>query len=55
MSKYVEKKRIIRVEMNVELYGNEDQMRRSMRKLEDEIELQRYNVLSFGWHEVDGE
>jgi hypothetical protein len=53
VSKYVEKPRTIQVTMTIELYGNEDQMRRSMRKLESEIELQHYNVSAFGWQEVD--
>lgn len=53
MNKYAEKQRTIKVELTVELYGNEEQMRKSMRKLESEIELQRYDVTSFGWQEVD--
>lgn len=55
MSKYEERSRTIKVEMTIELYGSEAQMRKSMRKLESEIELQRYNLTSFGWWEEHGE
>lgn len=50
--KYVERRRTIKVEMTVELYGNEDQMRKSMRKMEAELELQHFNISSFGWEEA---
>lgn len=52
MSKYVDKARTVKVEMTVELYGNEDQMRKSMRKMEAELELQHFNISSFGWEET---
>ncbi len=53
MSKYVEKQRTISVNMTIQLYGNEDQMRRSMRKLRSELSLQHYAVASFSWSESD--